>query len=80
MKELDYSNWKRDYRGDQPALHGDHDNLRSGAAIILQQVGFNVDGTLVQMSYDRALQLGLIDKSEDRWEMSHVQYLEENGQ
>jgi len=80
MKEYDYSNWKRDYMGDQPALHGDEENLRTSPPVIPQQIGFDINGTLVQVSYDRALQLGLIDKSEQRWHMSHENYLKEQNQ
>lgn len=72
--------WRRHYEKDQPALIGD-ERSDGTKPTIPQQIAFiTPDGAWVQMSYENALRHGLIDESEERWEMSHEKYLRENNE
>lgn len=62
MKEFDlYEGWKRNKDGDQPRLVSNVD--RKEDRVIPPQIGFTTpNGTDVQMSYQRAVELGLVEK------------------
>jgi len=71
--------YKRDYMGDMPELLGVEmgDGTRH---VTPQQMGFITEGGVpVQIPYNRALNFGLIDETEERWSMTTEDYLRENG-
>jgi hypothetical protein len=73
-----FDGWVRNFKGDVPQLIGDQENLATGSRNIPQQVGFlTPNGTEVQMNFDRAEKLGMLDEGDTRWSIPIVAYIKE---